>query len=279
VKIRGIPSKTRTQQDDKKFTFRGIPSAHRNDIGSLYQTVEALVEVVETMSGARGLGPGRSVLLDDLLRHSDDPHKRIQLEGIYNYLRANTFADWTKEHVSFDPTTKDPHPQYWHKELDPAGGAMAINTSKAFVSGDAIAPWDGFPVTPYQIEGNLSAGTFGVDGTARENGVYLMSIFLDMTGGNRAEHIFDFYINDIAVGNPFRLLFGSQQTDGILSWTGLVTINASQPANVSLRNVSATDPFTVLSADWSLHRVAIIGGRIASFVVPPGINIRGQFNV
>lgn len=280
MKIRGTPSKTRTLQDGRGFTFRGIPAANRDDIGSLYQTVEALIEVVETLSGARGQGPGSSILLSDLLNHSDDPMKRVQLEGIFNYLRANRFADWTDDHVAIVPTTKDPHPQYWHKVLDPAGGSMTINSSKAFTAGQTIAPWDSFPVAPYQITGNLTAGAWGVDGTARENGIYLMSIYLDLSGGNRAEHTFDFYVDGVPTGNPFRLLFGNQQTDGMFSWSGLVTINTNQPANVTLRNVTASAPFTVVSADWSLHRIAVVDGTLTSFdEPPPGIYIRGFFSV
>jgi hypothetical protein len=279
MKIRGTPSKTPTLQDGRGFTFRGIPAANRDDIGSLYQTVEALVEVVETLSGARGQGPGRGILMADLLNHSDDPMKRVQLEGIFNYLRANRFVDWADDHVAVVPPDKDPHPQYWHKVLDPAGGSMSIYSAKAFTAGQTIAPWDSAPVAPYMIAGDTLVGAFTVDGSARMNGVYAMSIYLDLSGGNRAEHTFDFYVNGVPTGNPFRLRFGNQQTDGSASWNGLVTINASSPAEVTFRNVTASDPFTVVSADWSMHRLAHAGDAFSAFVVPQGIHIRGQFNV
>lgn len=249
--------------------LRGIPSPVQGDDQSIYNSLAACIEVVEFLVGVRGRN-ARAVTLEDLERDGG-------LGPVDNVMEPYLLAD---RHLSVDPITNNPHRQYWHKGRDTAGGAMSISSDKALNSGDTLAPWDMFTVDPYNVGGNLTNGAFLVDGTVRSNGIYLMALYLDLTGGNRALHTFDFYVNGVPTGNPFRLLFGNQQTDGMVTWVGLVTINSSAPAEVTVRNVSASAPFTVVSADWSMFRVAPMAGTATdSFSIASGINLRGHFSV
>jgi hypothetical protein len=221
------------------YRYRAIPEPGK-DAQELLQTVSALKEVVETLIGQRG-----------------DGGKVLTTSGVDEHIRPGTLI--RDDHLDWTPPfgTENPHPQYWHRVLDTAGVSFYLSTPQAGAAGSPIGPWDGYTVNPYGLTVDLATGRVHFDGTDSSNGVYVFSVYMEITSTQSSNFVFGYFDSQ---GNSANLSFlvdlGVQQTVGIVSWTHLATIDITTPGWFELRCVSATAPFTVTSARTSAHRVA-----------------------
>jgi hypothetical protein len=192
------------------------------------------------------------------------PHLLVHWQGVWRRLLDD-------RHLEAPLETQDPHPQYWHKAIDAAGVALSITAPLALTAGAQVTPWDTVSVPDYQV-GALLDGTITLGGSDAANGLYLMSVYLQVQAAVLAQLSFDITVNGVSDGRVLHLNLGVQQTKGALSWTSLVAVNTDAPAALQLRNVAASGPYTVLSAVWSCYRVAP-GGGVQGFTLPSGVSV------
>ena len=162
----------------------------------------------------------------------------------------------------------DPHGQYWHKTQDLAGASLVLDGPVLMPVGATVAPWALSRISPYHVSADLAVGALEFDGTAKQSGVYLMSLYLDISGAIKGEYRFSFFVDGSQAGPEFRVMLDNQPTVGAISWSHLVRINAA--ASIDFRSTVAPGGFTIESADWSVIRVSPAG----DMAIPPGVMVR-----
>lgn len=237
--------------------FRGIPAVDEGDPGSLWNTVKALVEIVETLTGQRGDTRNKAILLNDLLDDSTDPLKRPELEGIHNYLRAD---DHLK--VTAPSYTEHPHKQYWHKALDTAFSRLRIASNTGPLNQGAILkPWLVGPPQPYRASADGVNGVIALTG-ADKWGVYAVSLALTFTGTAGVRYEFTLRINGASSTVVAGTTLGTQQTTASLAYTSLVETPTVNTVNFDWALTNASSPCTITSASFSLFRIAPLSGYL-----------------
>jgi len=162
---------------------------------------------------------------------------------------------------------ENPHPQYFHKVLDPAGVSMSVVMVPGPVPGGVVSGWTDYVVSPYGLAADTVLGRISFDGTAETNGVYVFSVYLDIAGNNKGEYHFDFFDHlGAPQGLDFRLAFANSQSDGAISWSHVGYINMASPGWLELRCTLASSAYTIRRGRFSAHRIspAFVGLQAAS---------------
>lgn len=231
--------------------FRGIPAVDEGDPGSLWNTVKALVEIVETLVGQRGDTRNKAILLNDLLDDSTDPLKRPELEGIHNYLRAD-------DHLALSPSayTEDPHKQYWHKALDPAYARLRIATDTGpFSAGQTIKPWLLGPPLPFHTSVDAPNGAMTIAGI-RQLGVYGVYFSATILGTAGATYTFTLHVDGAPTTIVLSTTLGTQQTIAALAGSTLLETSKAASRTIEWRLTTATSTCTIKNAEFAISRIA-----------------------
>ena len=154
------------------------------------------------------------------------------------------------------------------KVNNPAGVSMFIDTPMALPANSLVAPWSEFRVDPNYISTESAYGSLYFNGSASQKGVFLMSISMAISGDQKGDYTFHFFVDGVQAGSGFLIKLENQPSVGAISWSHLVRINTT--AIIDFRNTSAPGDFVVESADWSVLRVSSDG----CMNIPPGVMVR-----
>jgi hypothetical protein len=239
--VAAVPVATR-----RHFRHRSIPAAISKDEDSIYATVDALREVVETLVAQRG-----DPTLAAVLRGDFDPPLTSDILTATNHMRV------------VEPYSEHPHPQYWHHALDPAWSEMYITEDTGpFISGDTILPWLEGDVSAYRIthDATLGEATMPADG-----GMYMFMITMtarNVGGGGTHVYDFDIFENEFPTGHDFHIALGIQDEFDSTSWQFLLFIAPNVGATYTIRCTGATDAFVVEDAQWTIFRYSPAPGSL-----------------
>lgn len=177
------------------------------------------------------------------------------------------FRSWMDTHTTLTPPDyhDDPHPQYWHKVLDPAWAHMYFedfNTPKVITIGQVITNWTGNVVNDNQITSNPFAGTIVLDssGLHSELGLYAMSITGFVEGANH-NYVVSLYNNGAATSVRMPVIFSGSVTSSSIAWSGVVAISANATLDLGLESASGGS-LSIYNINWSMHRISPIAGTI-----------------
>jgi len=173
---------------------------------------------------------------------------------------------WMTDHTALTPPLyhDNPHPQYWHKTLDPAWASMFFEnftTPKTVLNGNAVTNWDGNVVTDWRIASDTTAGTIVIDAGSvlQEIGYYYVSISGFFTGSQNTSYVLSLYKDGIVTGARMPIVLRGTITDSTASWSGLVYFSTNTTLDVRLEIGASLD---ITSIIWSIHRISPTAGGI-----------------
>ena len=242
------PSDTPAQpvtRETTPYKYRAMVQPVSKDIDSIYETVDALKENVETLIGLRGDSSGHALLLGGTAAGE-----------------AGDFLTRT-EHLAFLPPYKqNPHPQYWHMIHDPAWSEMYITEATGpFSQGDMILPWLEGDSSAYRIVKNAAAGTlqYPLDG-----GMYVVAVTLSIshTTSGAETTTFDIYRDGVPTDHDIQISTSTQVPINSASFTFLIPSEVGAGATYSIGVLETTDPVEVIDAQWTVFRYSSLPGSL-----------------
>ena len=235
--------------------FRGIPEPLNQDTTTIFNTVTALKEVVETLAGERGDESNAAVLFRHLFPEGvagDDAN-------LFDYyLRRDT-------HLALDgPLYLDhPHPQYWHKVIDFACAHLYFQNATPIIlsNGQVFSPFDADALTPWQLVTSPAAGTITIQSNSEYpvTGVYQLSLTGVAEGLANTDYILAMYKDGVATPVLVPAFLKGQSTSMTVAWSGVVDIVSPGVLDIRLHT---GDGLSIYSLNWSLNRVSSIQGTV-----------------
>ena len=199
--------------------------------------------------------------------------------ALYYYSDSRWYRLLDDTHLSLAPPDyhDDPHPQYWHKILDPAWAHMYFEdfaNTKALTIGQVITQWTGNVVNDHQITSNPTTGTIVLDssGLHSELGMYAISITGFVEGSANQNYVVSLYNNGTATAIRMPVIFAGTATSSSIAWSGIAAISANATLDLGLESASGGS-LNIYNINWSMHRVSPIAGAtgvdISGYPQPP----------
>ena len=172
---------------------------------------------------------------------------------------------WMDTHTTITPPQylEDPHPQYWHKVLDPAFAHIYYQdwaVGQTLTNGQALSNYTAKVHDDWQLISDLVAGTITVDttGTVKpETGVYAFSMNVVAEGSSNNTYGMTVYRNGVPGNLSIPIVLKGNATVGQGSMSGTVFIDEAMVVDLRLETGTG---LTILQANMSLHRVSPIAG-------------------
>ena len=205
--------------------------------------------------------------------------------GLYYYSDGAWHPLLDDKHVALTPPgyEDNPHPQYWHKILDPAWAHLFYQdfaTPIALSVGQVIQNYTDRVLGDWQIVSDPVAGTIVVDdsGVYSETGTYQMSITGYAQGANNTSYVLTVYLDGNPTGVRIPCAVPGNATNVAISWSGVVHVSTTSTLDVRLESASPANDLSIYSINWSMHRINPIAGTVGvqsqastSFLSPPAI--------
>ena len=152
-------------------------------------------------------------------------------------------------------------PVFWHKFYDPSWAHLGHTgpTAITVTLGQVIAGWEGNYTPDWQLESDPVAGTITISTDKYdETGYYSLNIGGFAQGTSNEDYYLELYANGAVTGIVMPISFKGSQTTTYFGFNGIVQVASAGVLDIRLAAGSGT--LSLLSINWSIHRVSPIVG-------------------